>query len=726
MFIFLLLGIFSDSLNMYLKSQTLYECPYGITSGNGFLYTRGGDSAEFISVYSYSNPYHPELINVADYFTGSSKGIEAPSFFKYYRKRLIFGHGIINVEDPYNIFSEGSFTSGYIRNMQISDTILYTYEDYYGFKLYSLSDPSHPVLLSTYVPESLSIKRFFVMDTLCYLTDGMNFEVVDVKDPTNPKFLYYCNSVIPDSSDYQRNLIGKGNYLYLVLSFNENGYYYDTLYTLRIEKPDSVDINDKAGRPDSISISDKYGFPYDYYPEDIELYVHNYPTAISDTLLFCVQNPQYVDSNYIHSFSLSQPGQIIPMRSYLKNILFRGFINMAYIDSLLYITTYWSGIQVFSSKLERVGWSCYSGGLNRVVQKSGLIYTLSFGSGIRIFKYIADSLIEITKGGQPILGMDIAVIDTLAYIADYENGIDIYSVADPSKPRLIRQFSGFPDTLRSTNIAVDSNYIYITRSYWPHPDEPYHRPYPSCFYILDRDNLSIISSMDSVRGTITLNKPFAYIGAQVIDLKDATNPWVITTLDPSNYACYNSLYDTLLYISTGKLYSVADPAYPEFIDSILSGTGEIRGDSLYIIHSTGYDYFPQHVSVYDITHPDAPNKVAYGHIRCTEITCVYPFTNKDILAGGVSFLYHIGLGAQGIKEDKIRRNIGTSIVFHNRIIYCKARGKFSLNLYDVVGRKVKSATFINKGKMSIDNLPSGIYFARIPEFRLTKKVILIK
>jgi len=718
MFFFLLLGIFSDSLNMYLKSPMLYECPYSITAGNGFLYTRGGDSAEFVSVYSYSNPYHPELISVLDNFTSSYKSIKAPSCFKYYKKRLIYWIGVLNVEDPYNMFYEDSFTTNFIEYMQISDTLLYIYPEHpYALGLYSLSDPSSPVLLSSYTPESLSVSNFFVVDTLCYFTDGMNFEVVDVKDPTNPVFLYYCDSIISSPSVYQRNLIGEGNYLYLILSFNENGYYYDSLYVLNIENPESI------------FISNKYEFPYIYYQEYTE-YGNNYPAVINDTLLYCIQKPLYVDSSYIYTFSLSHTGQILPVGSYGKQILIPqtdAFRDMIFVDSLLYVTGWFSGIHVFSSRLEEVGWGCYSGVLNRVIQKDNLIYTVSFGSGMRIFKYISDSLVEITKGGQPIAGMDISIIDTFGYIADYENGIDIYSIANPSEPRLIGQFSNFPDTLHSTDITVDSNYIYITRSYWAYPWKPNFRAYPSRFYILDRNDLSIISSLDSVRGTITLNKPFAYIGADVVDLTDVSDPWVITCLDSSDDACYNCLKKSTLYLSNGNLYSVSNPTLPRLIGSVTPGVGEIRGDSIYIAY-TDWSWLPNvnNIYVYDISRPDSSYIVAYGYIRSSGISYAYPFTNKDILAGGIPFLYHIGLGAQGIKENKVRKKVGAAITFRNRMLYCKAKGKFSLNVYDVAGRKVKAGVFINRGEMRMDNLPSGIYFAHISRFHLTKKIILIK
>ncbi|MCK4321863.1 T9SS type A sorting domain-containing protein [candidate division WOR-3 bacterium] len=375
---------------------------------------------------------------------------------------------------------------------------------------------------------------------------------------------------------------------------------------------------------------------------------------------------------------------------------------MDYSDSLLYIVGYNAGIEIFDPSLKPLGYSCYSGKMRRVIQKNNLIYTGNYGAGIRIFRETPDTIYEVTVGGQPYDVTDIALFDTLLYASSRCNGFYIFSIADSSNPVLVYQYSTLPDSLMSYYIAVDSNYIYISGYLGEDP-----------LYILDRYDYSIVSITDSVGGRTFIRDTIGFIGDRILNLRDKTDPFIITNL--SNDA--NALKDSLLYLDNGDLYSVARVDSPVLINTLDDGFGEFRGDSLYII--VPWDYY---IIVYDISRPDSSYRVARGGFSKYRdwIEYAYPTLNRRILTDECLYFGFIEQG--GFKEEE-KTKIPSSIAVD--YIHFNFKDKYSVSLYDITGRKILERELEGESRIYVKDISPGVYFIFIAEKNFWEKIIIM-
>ncbi len=696
----ILFSFFADSVNLKLLKTLPYDLPVFIEINDNLMYTAGGDYGEYYTVYSLDDPYHPRIISQWFRDINMSKGGIENSIFLCYANKLYRSNEIMNIEDPYNIFYEGKIDpGGSPKFMQIRDTILFA-DMHLNNRIYtySLSDPSSPLELSSYQPQFLSasyMQRYFVLDTLCFITDGLRFEVVNVKDPENLYFAAFNDSVIKNQA-HNISISGKNDFLYLYLVFENytgfrNGVFSEeTLYTIDCSRIDSIVVVDK----EFIRTVDAY--PY-----------YRFNSIIWDTLLYTLSDPTGYDSAYLASFSISNPDDPLLMNEYHGEWerRFDGFIDLDFSDSLLYLNRGLSGITVLNPFFEHRGNSCYSGYTVRMNQRNNIIYTGTYGCGIRIFKETEDTIYEITEGGQRYDVRDIALFDTLLYASSEFGGFFIFSIKDSSNPVLTYQDSLLSDSFWSEKIAVDSNYIYLTRE-----SQNLAR-----FYILDRYDYSIVSTLDSVWGNINLRDTTGFIGDKILNLSDKTNPFVITDLGD---AYSNALKDSILFLSNGELYSVAQIDSPVLLTTLPSGEGEFRGDSIYICKRS----YPSQIYVYDVCKPDSAYLVAYGKRpeSTMEINYIYPTSNRRIFTDGCFYLDFIE--SQGIKEENLD---GMHSLMAVDYITLKGIGKCSISLFDVTGRRILKKDINGDGKIYVKNLSTGVYFISIPKMKLWKKVVIV-
>ncbi len=692
--ILIFISFFSDSTNLKLIEALTYDLPWAIDINGSYMYTCGGEHGEFYNVYSLDDPYHPRIISHWDRDDNGSKGKNNSSLLLYYSDRLYRGNNVMNVEDPYNIFKEGSINP-YVDYMQIKDTILFANRyNWIGISIFSLSDPSFPILLSSYEPESIKANMpiFYVFDTLCYMTNGKSFEVANVKDPENPIFVSFNRSVIKNNNSLFDQLSGKDNYIYLYMDYDNNTlrkYNYssvETLYTIDCSIVDTIELVDKD------------------FVRDVDVgYNRRLESIIMDTLLYVLSNGCGMDTSYIGSYSISNPENPLLINEFSSEgqTSLDVLRDMDYSDSLLYVLGYYAGIRIFNHSLETLGYSCYSGKMKRVIQKNNLIYTGNYGAGIRIFRETPDTIYELTIGGKPYDVTDIALFDTLLYASSWCNGFYIFSIADSMDPILIYKDSILPDSLYFEYIAVDSDCIYLSGI-----------NSPIKFYIMDRHDYSIVSIMDSVAGRTFIRDTIGFIGDKILNLSDKTDPSIITYLNSDA----NALKDSLLYLDNGELYSVARVDSPVLIDSLYYGFGEFRGDSLYIICPVNY------IIVYDILKPDSAFKVASGMVSSYRgwIEYAYPTLNRKIFTNECLYLGFIEQG--GVKE-KEKTKIPSSIVVD--YIHFNFNDKYSVSIYDITGRKILNKELDGEGRIYVKDLSQGVYFISIPEKNLWEKILVL-
>lgn len=691
--ILILFSFFADSTNLKLIEALPYDMPWAIDINGNYMYTCGGNYAEFYNVYSLDNPYNPRIISHWDKDVKRNKSEFENSRLLHYNGRLYKWNEIMNVEDPYNIFKEGNLDADLIY-MQIKDTILFSNVWCETFiNIYSLSDPSSPLLLTSYEPESLNTYEpgFIVFDTLCFITDEKSFEVINIKDPENPYFVSFNKSVIKNSNTYYRDIIkGKDNYIYLFISYENDTLlkYYpsvETLYTIDCSNVDSVIVVDK-----------------DFIGELNYDYQHLMDCTIMDTSLYILSSATYYYTPYIYSYSLKNPDNPSLINKYHGG--FDDLVSFDHSDSLLYVCMRYSGINILNSSLKYCGYSSFSGDMKRAIQRNNLIYTGSYGSGIRIFRETPDTIHELTIGGQPYDVTDIALFDTLLYASSRCNGFYIFSITDSSNPILLYQDSTLPDSFMSNYIAVDSNYIYISG---------YLGEDPLC--ILDRYDYSIVSITDSVGGKTFIRDTIGFIGDKILNLSDKTDPSIITNLSGDA----NALKDSLLLLTGGYLYSVARLDSPILLDILDDGIGEFRGDSIYIIDQWAWDPY---IKVYDVSKPDSAYCVAKGFFSIYRdgIEYAYPTVNRKILTDKC---FYIGFIEQGGVEEESQEDIPSKIAVD--YIHFNYKDKYSVSLYDITGRKILNKDLEGEGRVYVKDLSPGAYFISIPEKNLWEKIIII-
>ncbi len=510
-------------------------------------------------------------------------------------------------------------------------------------------------------------------------------------------FIITTNDSIFKNQGYNFSITGKGNYLYLLMVFESDTinkgdvFSEETLFTIDCSRGDSIVVVDK-----------EFIGTVDDYPN------YRLSSIIKDTLLYILSDPSY-DISYIASFSLSNPNDPLLMNEYFGEGKRRieGFVNLDYSDSLIYVSRGPAGISVHDLSLYERGYSCYSGITERIIQKNNIIYTGTYGCGVRIFKETSDTIYELTHGGQRYDITDISLFDTLLYASSDFGSFFIFSIEDSLNPILLYEdtsFSLYSDSFWCEKIAVDTECIYLTRN----------SRNLARFYILDRIDYTILSTLDSVYGNINIRDTIGFVGNKILNLSDKTDPFIITDLDGS----YSALKDSLLYLSNGKLFSVAKIDSPVLLSAFAGGRGEFRGDSIYI--SQGGQ--PSYIYVYDVSKPDSAYMVAYG-IRPTvrqEIWYAYPTLNRRIFTDGC---YYIGFIEQGGIEEESQKHIPSTIAVD--YLHFKLKDKYSVSLFDVTGRKILKKNLNGEGRVYIRDISPGVYFISIPEKNLWEKIIIM-
>ncbi len=176
--------------------------------------------------------------------------------------------------------------------------------------------------------------------------------------------------------------------------------------------------------------------------------------------------------------------------------------------------------------------------------------------------------------------IDVAVVDSLAYIAAADGGLRIVSLADPHNPSEVGVFVGPANTC---GVALKDSFAYLA-------------------------------------GHIN--------GVFVVNVADPTNPQQVGQCGTPGVAAHVAVKDTLLYVADRdaglRIISVADPTHPYEVGFYPDTLGHVHND-VAVEGSYAYVAAGYLLEVIDVSDPASPSLAGY---------CAMPYASQGITVSG--------------------------------------------------------------------------------------------
>jgi hypothetical protein len=304
-----------------------------------------------------------------------------------------------------------------------------------------------------------------------------------------------------------------------------------------------------------------------------------------------------------------------------------------------------------------------------VMVKDSLAYVADYNQGLQIIRVNHPSSPNFMGSyNTPGFAYDVFVKDSLAYVADYDSGLQIIKVKDPAHPSLV---GGYKTPGQARDIFVRNNLAYVA--------------------------------------------DYSY-GLLVVDVSDPAHPFLVGSYDPVGVIYGLSVQDSLAYLAygpTGLLaISISDSVHPS-----LKSSFDTPGNGYGVFVKGRYIYLADTYSMMILETPYSPQDVQdidEETERPSDFTLYQNYPNPFNPNTTIKFK------VQGSRFK---------VPIHNT----------TLTVYNLLGQKVKtlvdeplksgSYEVVWDGKNDSGNeVSSGVYFYRIQtsSFSETKKMVLIK
>lgn len=621
---------------------------------------------------------------------------------------------IMDISNPENPVLNGSLNfQNSIQDVFILDTVVYVAYD--GLKVIDISDPAHPVIISSIIsytpPMSLDAEGDILAMGCYHNLSPSKLKLYDISTPTVPNYLGECEiSLEPHDIDIQEAYVYTATAQCLMNIVN-------------IQNPHLPFIEGYLNVPglgfgisaheDIVLLAMDLFYPSDGVVMSIDVSDPSNPVELGsitteESARSVVFSGDYAyvadeDQGFI-VLDLSDPGNLVPVG---------GYNNLQYIYDVVL-----SGDYLFGGN----GWD-----------------------GIRIINvFDFENPIELEGLGTPGLSYELQISGNLLYVADGTGGLRIIYVSDPANPSEI----GFCEMEgKSFGMDVSGDFAYIAINNMPDPggavriintvdpSNPFETG--SCatpgavFDVAVSGDYAYAVCTDSMLRVINVSDP--YLPSEISSLQIVSNPWNI--IISGNFA----------YIAAGsdglQIIDISDPLNP-LQASISSNLGDVRD----IWISGNYAYIASRYSgiwVVDISDPynpvetgsyDTPG-IAYGITACNETIYVGDYHYLDIFDCSQALPVDEPISTYSSDAFKLFTpypnpfNASTAISFEMR-----DAGFVSLTVFDITGREV--FTLLDGYKpagahnvvFDAERLTSGVYFVRLEEgeFRQTRKILLLK
>jgi len=212
------------------------------------------------------------------------------------------------------------------------------------------------------------------------------------------------------------------------------------------------------------------------------------------------------------------------------------------------------------------------GALWKVLVHGNYAYTAARESGFSIFRLQPEDL-QMVSYIAGVRAWHAAIVDTIVYLADENNGITLYDISDPEAPVFIRNYSTL---VSARDIAVRDGYAYLAAK-------------SDGLLILDVRNpyaIDAVGQYDTegsarrvflVNGSILIADDFG--GCQFVDVSHAKSPGMIADLSIGGQARGIDAKQDIAYMAYGtsglQIVDLVDPESP-FVRGSLLTVGHAR------------------------------------------------------------------------------------------------------------------------------------------------------
>ena len=566
-----------------------------------------GDNRDLWTI-DVSDPTNPIAIDYAPALN-NGRDIAIAGNFAYVADKD--GLQIIDISDPANLSIYSRIGSVEIPGEAYAVLVMGNFAyvaDENGLHVIDVSDPTVPVIVG-FVETSGVARGIAAGDQVIYVAEGNAFTIIDIKDPTAPSIIHSLgnfwnaqNIVVAEKKAY----VVDHNGLYIIDvsdpyaaqslgSVNTKNWAHDVVVMGQMAYVTCSDsFYSDYGSLQVIDISD----PHD--PRIVGAVVTpggaQGLSLLNQTAYVAAGNKgglQIIDVNTPEKYAYA--GSVVDTSGSANNV--------RVVDQIAYITKLYGDFQIID--------------LNNLDNNSviGTVSTDSINNGFALsgtIAYVACSnwgdsshlmMIDVSDPATPVIlhsfetpgqALDVKVIESIAYVADGDEGLQIIDVSDPKSPRIL----GHIDTQDSAKgIDVVNSKAYVA-------DED------GGLQIIDVNdpvNLRILGGVETKRAVdVKVANQFAYVadscyGVKIIDVSNSEFPRIVGAVDRLEGCSENiTVKNQFAYVSAGdggvQIIDISDPAVPLLFDTMnmpdhASGV-EVVGDKAYVASYAGLVIVP--------------------------------------------------------------------------------------------------------------------------------------
>lgn len=527
------------------------------------------------------------------------------------------GHVDFNYGTPRDVFIE----------QRLLKTLAFVADEWGGLVIVDINNLNDPKVLSqySYIRQAKSVH---VMNKIAFVTHDWSNDggmlILDVFNPSKPKkIIDYTNFSSP------RSIIGRDDYIFvadagaglIILDVSDPSNPHE-IFRYKIDNGGVYDIKLRdhhlflvGSQLEILDISDM---------ENIEL-IGMYDYEIYGTKLHLESDLAIVigwdgSLSFINISDLVNPVEISSYEDashYYKD----GFVR----ENILYVLTCYSGFILFDitdpSQPQIYSEINFPGDYQNSYFTNNRFYIADLRHGIKIFDF-GDSPEEMLLVGQFFDGgftSDVYVEDSIAYVANGHNGLNVVDVSDPTNPTILSKLNN-ESAYYYIVTAKDEN-VFLFNKYTSEI-EIYDLSDPVNPLILSSNNYSYSTHSAGCRFAIDNSKLYSAVTyssmfltsnaiIKVIDISNIHNTHAITSIDYHDLVYDIDVQDDVLFLldTDGlQIFDVSDPSNFTLLSTISYGYSFITGFTI----ENNYVYltlYSEGLIILDITAPTQPIEV---------------------------------------------------------------------------------------------------------------------
>jgi len=539
-----------------------------------------------------------------------------------YRDNIIYaasgydGMTVIDVSTATNPVVIGSIdTPGSAIGIDIFGNNAYIADGSSGLQIVDISNPSNPVIINSIDAIDDGTNDIFVSDNKAYIASGNDgLQILDISNPTNPVFI---GSV--DINVSVNSVFISGNFAYV-----NNIYPTQTLV---------VDIS-RATSPQLIGSIDYYVYGsyrmisngVAYSSGSSGLKILDISTPINPSIIGSVDTPGIpigvALSNNIAYVTDDLSGLEIIDVSDLANPVLIGSVdtpaiamNIAISNNIAYVND-WTSLQVIdiSSPSNRAVLGSFDNTNTswdaRDIAVIGDIAYMLFHGGIQLLDISSRNNPQLIDTVYLSMAYGITISGNYAYVAAYDNGLQIIDVSKPTSPAIIGSVDT-PGHAFRVSISADTAFV---------ADDS------EGLQVIDvsaASNPVIVGSVKTpdVARYVAISGNYAYVGEnggglQIIDISTKTDPKIISSINIGNNIAGVVALNNKVYVGDYglglRIIDVSVPENPVVIGSVdvpeQVKAISISGDKAYATD------WSSRLSVIDISIPSTPVIIGFADV----------------------------------------------------------------------------------------------------------------